>query len=202
VRRAALLLAAVALGLAGCPIPQPLPDYPAGTVTPPRIRMDEQLQQWDGAVTLVPANCTTLAPYVLSARVVDTNTFESIEARWFVNYDFRDLAHSQIWDRAVIGPNADTNNLVRAVPPFQYEPYRYDPPYLTTARFDGTTPGSRFPDAGIVRVVELVVSNGFDPGLVNTIAPGVNRTPQAGFETQYHRWVFLTVPESPAVRCP
>ncbi len=60
-RRAELLLAALALGLAGCPIPQPLPDYPPGTVTPPRIVVDDLLG--DGAVTLVPAGCTTLAPY-------------------------------------------------------------------------------------------------------------------------------------------
>jgi hypothetical protein len=194
VRRAALLLAAVALGLAGCPIPQPLPDYPAGTVTPPRIEMDEQLQSWDSAVTLVPASCTTLAPYVLTAHVVDPTTFESIEARWFVNYDFRDLVLSDIQQTSVIPPNADTTNLTRVVPQFLFDPYRYPPPY-------GTPPltGPPYKQPSVLRVVELVVSNGFDPALVNTIAPGANRTPKPGFATQYHRWVFLT---SSDVGCP
>ena len=191
-RRAALLLAAVALGLAGCPIPQPLPDYPAGTVPPPRILMDEQLA--DGAVTLVPANCTTLAPYVLSARVVDANTIESIEARWFVNYDFRDLALSDIRQSSVIAPNADSTNLTRIVPQFLFDPYRYPPPYGTPAL---TGPPYRVP--GVLRVVELVVSNGFDPANANTVAPGANRSPAAAFETQYYRWVFLT---SSDVSCP
>jgi hypothetical protein len=51
-------------------------------------------------------------------------------------------------------------------------------------------------------VVEVVVSNGFDPVLVGTIAPGANRAPLPGFETQFHRWVFLTVPPSASVPCP
>ncbi len=190
-RKAALALAG-ALLLAGCPIPQPLPDYPAGTITPPRIQVDDLLG--NGAVTLVPAACTTLAPYVLSANVVDSNTIESIEARWFVNYDFRDPGYRQIWQSDVIPPNADTTNLVRAVPPYTYYPYQHPPPY-------GLTPmaGPPYPQAGVLRVVELVVSNGFDPAFVDTDAPGANRLPTRGFETQYHRWVFLTTSD---VSCP
>ena len=197
-RHAALLLATVALGLAGCPIPQPLPDYPAGTVTPPRILQDQLLE--DGALTLVPANCTTLAPYVLSARVVHSNNIDAIEARWFVNYDFRDLVLSDIQQRDVISPNSDPSNLERVVPPFLFDPYRYGPPYGVTPQ---TPRPYKYP--GLLNVVELVVSNGFDPSNVNTIAPGANRTPQAGppgqpqFATQYHRWVFLT---SDTVTCP
>jgi hypothetical protein len=192
-RRAAVVLAAA---LAGCPIPQPLPDYPPGTITPPRILLDEVAG--DGAVILVPANCTTVAPaYVLSARVVDSNTIESIESRWFVNYDFRDSAWSEIRRSDVIPPNADTTNLTRAVPPFTFEPYRYPPPYGTELR-----PGPPYRYDGIVRVVELVVSNGFDPAALNTIVPAANRAPLPGFETQFHRWVFLAVPPSASVPCP
>ena len=196
-RRALPLLAvAVALALAGCPIPQPLPDYPAGTITPPRILVDDQLG--NGAVILVPANCTTAAPsYPLSPRVVDSNTIESIEARWFVNYDFRGSSWNQIHHSDVIPPNADTTNLIRVVPPWVFEPYQSPPPFGTTA-----IPGPPYPDAGILRVAELVVSNGFDPALVDTIAPGANRAPKASFETQSYRWVFLTVPASPSVPCP
>jgi hypothetical protein len=56
-----------------------------------------------------------------------------------------------------------------------------------------------FDEAGTVRVVDLVVSNGFDPRLE---LPLPMRTPLPGFETQVHRWVFVLVPESPAVPCP
>jgi hypothetical protein len=192
--RRALVLAAAALALAGCPIPQPLPDYPAGTVTPPRILVDQQLQEWDSAVTLVPANCTTIAPYQLSASVVDSNTLEGIEARWFVNYDFRNLAFSEVQWRDAISPNSDPNNLTRPVPAFLFDPYRYPPPLGTPS-----LAGPPYKQPGVLRVVELVVSNGFDPSNANTIAPGANRTPRPGFETQYHRWVFLT---SSDVACP
>ena len=194
--RRASPLVALALALAGCPIPQPLPDYPAGTITPPRILVDDQLG--NGAVTLVPATCATTAPsYQLAPRVVDSNTIESIEARWFVNYDFRGSSWNQIRRSDVIPPNGDTTNLTRVVPPFTFEPYQTPPPF-------GTPPisGPPYPDAGILRVVELVVSNGFDPALVDTIAPGANRAPRSGFETQSFRWVFLTVPPDGSVPCP
>ena len=199
-RRAALALAAASL-LAGCPIPQPLPDYPAGTVTPPRILVDEQLG--NGAVTLVPANCTTTFPsYALSARVVDSNTVESFEARWFVNYDFRASPWNQMARPPdVILPNADTTNLTRILPSFTFNPYTYGPPYAPPGVIPSLS-GPPYYDAGVLRVVELVVSNGFDPALLNTVAPGANRAPKPGFETQYFRWVFLTVPESSSVPCP
>jgi len=195
VRPTSLAAAVLALALAGCPIPQPLPDYPAGTVTPPRILTDELLG--NGAVTFVPADCPTSAPpsYDLSARVVDTNTIESIAARWFVNYDFRDLNHNRIWYGETIQPNPDTTNLTRVIKTFKFLPYEAPPPYGTTPPL----PGSPWPQAGIVRVVELVVSNGFDHSLDDTIAPGANRAPLPGFETQYHRWVYVT---SSTVPCP
>jgi hypothetical protein len=192
-RRTALAAAGLALALAGCPIPQPLPDYPAGAVTPPRILVDDLLG--DGAVTFIPAGCSTAPSYSLSAQVVDTNTIESIEARWFVNYDFRGTSWNRIWQPSTILPNGDTTNLTRPVPPFDFEPYQAPPPY-------GTTPslaGPPWDQEGVVRVVELVVSNGFDPGLDDTIAPAANRAPKKDFETQYHRWVFVT---SSAVPCP
>ena len=86
-RRANLALAALAFGLAACPIPQPLPDYPAGTVTPPRILMDADaiVPTTDGnPIIFVPADCPTTAvpEYTLGTSVSDTNTIESIEARW------------------------------------------------------------------------------------------------------------------------
>lgn len=202
-RTAPLLPALLAAGavLAGCPIPQPLPEYSASGTTPPRILVDDQLAPrngaFDGAVTFLPANCVTAPTRALSARIVDTNIVEGVEARWFVNYDFRDLAHNRIWQSSVIPPNVDSTNLVRVVPTFTFEPYQAPQPYGSPALL-----GPPYLDAGVLRVVELVVSNGFDPALSGTIAPAVNRAPKAAFETQVYRWVFVTVPESASVPCP
>jgi hypothetical protein len=197
------LAAASWLLLAGCPLPQALPEYSAGSITPPRIVADDQLapqnSAFDGAVTLVPAGCVTTAPTrTLTASIVDTNTVESVEARWFVNYDYRDTSHSRIWQSSVIAPNADTTNLERPVPSFTFEPYQAPPPYGTPA-----LTGPPYPDPSVLRVVELVVSNGFDPAAVGSTGPSANRASKLpAFQTQVYRWVFLTVPESASVPCP
>jgi hypothetical protein len=197
-RAGVLPLLSLALALAGCPLPQPLPEYSASTNTPPRILVDEQLG--DGAVIFVPSGCVTAPSYVLAARVVDTNTIESIEARWFVNYDFRAAAYNHIWQRDPVGPNADTANLIRTLPTFRFEPYQYLPPLDPGSPSTATYPYSQ---RGLLHVVELVVSNGFDPLLDDTLAPRANRSPQAPrFETQFHRWVFLNVEPSTSVPCP
>jgi hypothetical protein len=203
-RRLGLASALLALGLAGCPIPQPLPDYPAGTVTPPRIRMDHMVPDTDGnPIFFVPANCVTSAPsYVLGGSVSDPITNESIEARWFVNYDPRDPQSYNYLKppSAVIPPNADTTDLIRPVPSFTFEPYRYGPSFGAP----NVAPDS-WGDQGILRVVELVVSNGFDPAPITSTSELPNKKPSAGstkFETQTYRWVFLSVPESKSVRCP
>jgi hypothetical protein len=201
-RRAALLpLAASCLLLAGCPLPQNLPDYKQGSITPPRILIDEQLG--DDATIFVPANCVTAPTFILSARVVDTNNIEAIEARWFVNYDYRETRYNESKQSSTILPNADATNLTRAIPPFTFEPYKELPPYGVP--YVGPTTYSA---DGIVHVVELVVSNGFDPAFDGTVAPRANRTPKPGFETQYHRWVFVNVspgaevPPAAATSCP
>ncbi len=197
--RAVLPLLAVAALLAGCPIPQPLPEYSAGTVTPPRILADDQLApkngSFDGAVTLIPANCMTIAPTRdLTASIVDSNTVEGVEARWFVNYDYRE-AWLRHYESQIIPPAANNTDR-RLIPTWEFVPYNYAPPYGTPA-----LPGPAYRDPGVLRVVELVVSNGFDPSVVGTF-PGSNRAPKPGFETQVYRWVFLTVPESASVPCP
>jgi hypothetical protein len=231
-RAGVLPLVALAVGLAGCPLPQPLPEYSAGTVTPPRILVDEIARatlKVDGglsdgvpgsgnpgdgnAIVFVPANCPSTAPvYYLWARVVDTNNTESIEARWFVNYDPAS-SREQTWLRQyTIGANADTNNLVREIPPrvggvrqfFTFVPYDFGPapgaPQVAAVPKPSPLPGTWYPQEGILRVLELVVSNGFDPSPVTGVLP--NRAARKGFETQVYRWVFLTVPESAAVPCP
>jgi len=201
VRRAALALALV---LAGCPIPQPLPDYPPGTITPPRILVDE-IAGDGNPIIFVPSFCVTTPVYKLSARIFDSNTIETVDTRWFVNYDSRSSLGRNIWDQKAVPPNADTTNLTRDVPPlvggvqqgFEFVPYDHPATY-------GAPPvggGPVYPDPGIVRVVELVVSNGFDPSVIGT-AELSNRAPKPGFETQVHRWVFLSVPESAEHPCP
>lgn len=200
------LLAAAAL--AGCPIPQPLPDYPPGTITPPRILVD-QIPLNGNAVQLVPADCATEPEYPLSASVHDTNNIETIAARWFVNYDPRFLQYYNPIHTDAVPPDPNPLLLTRAVPPsgpLSFRPYQHAPP-----KDAPPASGPPYPGAGILRVVELVVSNGFDPTVDAPPAELPNRTPLPGFETQVYRWVFLTVPESPpgcnlgdpgCVRCP
>jgi hypothetical protein len=212
--RRAALAAALAIGLAGCPIPQPLPDYPAGTVTPPRILMDQVSVTTDGnklgvtdgnPIIFVPAGCVTIAPsYDLAASVSDSNTIESIEARWFVNYDPRFKPNYTYPQGDTIPPNADATNLIRPVPMFTFAPYDFGP----SPGAPSVAHNAPYPDPGILRVVELVVSNGFDPAAITTASKLPNKKPLASdaadrtFETQTYRWVFLSVPESLSAPCP
>jgi hypothetical protein len=183
-----------ALALAGCPIPQAVPDYPAGTITPPRILVDG-VDGNEEAVHFVPASCTTPEPvFPLSARVLDTDTIETIEARWFVNYDARFLLNYRPMDTALVPPDPDPNVLVRQIPQFVFQPYQHPP-----APGTGSGSGPTYPEPGLVRVVDLVVSNGFDPQAETTVYPLPFRTPLPGFETQVHRWVFFSV--TPAGTC-
>ncbi len=190
-RRTAFALAG-ALLLAGCPIPQAVPDYPPGNRTPPRILIDQIAN--DGAVVqFVPANCMTTEPsYPLNASVLDTNTIESVVARWFVNYDARYLLNYLPLQDDAVSPNSDPNVLTRPLPQFVFQPYQHPP-----APGAPSASGPPYPQAGITRVVELVVSNGFDPSAVTTSSALPYRTPLATFETQVYRWVFLSVDPPP-----
>lgn len=202
-RSGALAAVAASAALAGCPIPQPLPDYPAGTVTPPRIVMD-QIAQRD-TVVRVPTNCTSTAPtYDLAATLIDVNTIEVVRARWFINYDPSDSSRfTPIQQVDIPGVDANPPVTTRSVPVFTFRPYDGFPTI-------GGTGGGSGRNVGAVHVVELVVSNGFDPDASGPPAVLPNRTPLVGFETQGYRWMFLTVAESPGcslgdpgcVRCP
>ena len=51
--------------LAGCPLPQPLPDYPEGQpITPPRIVVDDTFRTvaYPESVVRVPAGCAACEP--------------------------------------------------------------------------------------------------------------------------------------------
>jgi hypothetical protein len=199
VRRAALA-AAAALTLAGCPLPQPVPDYPAGTtITPPRILVDRIVVGGFAAntlpVILVPAGCPTEPVYPLGALVSDT-TNRAFDARWFVSYDAEWNYEPELVDTVLPDPNPLV--LTRTVPPpdpetgaerpFVYRAYYHLPPRGAPQ----PTSGPPYGEPGLLRVVELVVSNGFD---ADTVAPR-NRAPRTAFETQVYRWTFLTVAPS------
>jgi hypothetical protein len=159
--------------LAGCPLPQVLPEYPdSGTIAPPRIRSDAVTPA--GTLIEVDPACPTPPVFTLSASLVDDNTTELVEARWFIDYLPKDTAQAQAVQReTILGPENGLDR-VRTVKPYDFEPYASDPV------------GVRPPSG--VHVVELVVSNGFaaDPGSPAT----PNRTPKPNFETQVQRWVF------------
>lgn len=171
--------------LAGCPLPQPLPDYPAGTITPPRI-LQESLWPTSGeSLILVPDNCgsTEEPEYTLEAQIYDANTIEQVAARWFVNY--RPIPAYASWEREdPVPPDANALVLTRTVPPFVFQPYQTPP--RTDIGFT-IPPSPPYAAVGTVHVVELLVSNSFgDPS-----AAPLNRAPAANFETQLHRWTFL-----------
>src|SRR5829696_5354960 len=81
--RGALLLVV----LAGCPLPQPLPDYPEGQpITPPRIVVDDNFHRVAQSETIVRVpSCTPAATYTLRSMLRDASTLDVV-ARWFVNY--------------------------------------------------------------------------------------------------------------------
>jgi hypothetical protein len=178
-----LTLAALAALLPGCPLPQALPEFPStGAITPPRIRSD--LATPTDAVLEVDPACATAPAYQLSASLVDENTIEPVDARWFVDWrPTGPLARDQ--SRQTIQGPLDGIDTVRTVTPWTFRPYDYDP---------GQSPVEQaaFRTGGGLHVVELVVSNGFeeDPGP----ASRPYRSPKAGFETQVLRWVFHYVP--------
>jgi hypothetical protein len=177
---------AVAAALSGCPIPQPLPDYPAGTVTPPRIVVDRIASS--GTVVRVPAGCPSHPTFDLNATLIDVNTLEVVRARWFVNYDPKDLSfYPPKRENDIPGSNANPPVTERTVPTFTFDPYASIP------TIEGTGGGSG-QNQGAMHVVELVVSNGFDPGADpgDPVAALPYRTPLRGFETQVYRWMFYT----------
>ncbi|WP_242340008.1 MULTISPECIES: hypothetical protein [Anaeromyxobacter] len=191
-RRTARAAAIAAVVLSGCPLPQPLPDYPEGQpVTPPRIVVDDTVRAvlQPESIVRVPAGCPREPVFPLGATLRDAITNEAVVARWFVNYDPTNrpsLAVQQAND--ILAPGDGTvDPTLRETPAFQFPAYQY--PSAGGSAAAGT--------AGALHVVELVVSNGFDPNADVATATSAYRKPKLGFEVQVYRWVFLTVPPSP-----
>jgi hypothetical protein len=190
----ALLAAPLGALLVGCPLPQPLPDYPEGQpVTPPRVVVNDTFRTvpFPETVVRVPAGCPEAPLYALGATLRDANTVEPIVARWFVNYDLA--------NRPTVTPQfaedllgAGDDSFDRETRSFEFPPYQYAS--VAGSGASGT--------AGALHVVELVVSNGFDPNFDTPTAELPYRQPKLGFEVQVYRWVFLTVTPSADVACP
>jgi hypothetical protein len=122
-----------------------------------------------------------------------------------VNYDrFNSSTVSpQGGDDRIDPPGAGSADpTLRQTRTFTFRPYDFAPA-AGTGGGDARNPGA-------VHVVELVVSNFFDPsaGLDAPLPfrtpcnPTVQGCPDLAFEVQLHRWVFITVAESAAVPCP
>jgi len=191
-RRGALALL-LGAALSGCPLPQTLPEYPtSGTITPPRIQSDT-LSPIE-TVILVEAGCATEPTFALSAVLIDENTFELVEVRWFVDYDpSRAASVTPIPPIQKIEGPSDGITIERRLTPFVFKPYGFDPFGSEQAYRDG----------GGLHVVELVVSNNFAP---EPATPRPWRMPLKNatqtFETQVYRWIFHYVPAGTAgARC-
>jgi len=198
------LAALLGASLAGCPIPQTLPEYPtSGAITPPRIQSDKVTPI--DTLLLVDSGCAgadTDHVFLLSASLVDENTYEVVEFRWFVDYDPSRSTVKPVAtpDPFLPGP-ADGITIERVVPPFSFQPYTFDPPGYGAPT--EPRPGQNYRDGGGLHVVELVVSNNFAP---EPAPPASNprpwRTPlkttTQTFETQVYRWVFHYVPTGSA----
>jgi hypothetical protein len=146
---------------------------------------------------LVDAGCPgadTDHAFRLSATLIDENTYEPVEARWFVDYDPARSTVTPIPPIEIIDGPSDGVTIERTLADFHFRPYTFD----TQA----------YRDSGGLHIVELVVSNAFakeDPPPVPAHARPWRtplKTATQTFETQVYRWVFHYVPAgTPGARC-
>lgn len=178
-RVGALLFVALAVGalLGGCPIPQPLPGVgsPDGglPITPPRV-LTSSAEPGLAMTDYGPlASCPTGSLFEVSAVVIDENSEEPVEVRWFVDYDPDNQLLRTPLQIETLPPPADPQQYRRFPKAFPFSPWDFDRP---TER---------------VHVVEMTISNGFLP--VGAAVPAgdlPNRTAAAGYEVQIFRWTF------------
>ncbi len=165
--------AAVALALGACPISQPVPGVSpidGGTITPPRIQVDGI--SLSATVVFYDPACPD-PQFTLGGTVVDQNVEEVVSVRWFVNYDPSTQSGSRLWTSENLPVPLDPTQTQRPLTAQVFRPLDW--------------PGF---GSSEVRVVEVVVSNGFAPASPDGGPPPPNRAPLPGFETQYFRWVF------------
>ena len=141
---------------------QPVPGVEhqdGGTITPPRIDVASVTPA--DTVVLYQSPCAT--PFSLQADVLDENLADTVQTRWFVDYDPNNQSRSNYVYHQDFPP-VDDPNLIRRTIPVAWS--------FQTNDWTGT-----------FHLVELVVSNGF--------ASDNGRTPAVGYETQVFRWSFL-----------
>ncbi len=174
-----LLLAALASGalLGGCPIPQPLPgvgSIDGGLpITPPRV-LTSSAEPGLAMTSYAPLDsCPPGSTFQVSAELIDENSEEPVEVRWFVDYDPDDQLLRTPLQIETLPPPTDPQQYKRFPGAFAFSPWDFDRP---TER---------------VHVVELTISNGFLP-VGAAVPPGdlPNRTAAPGYEVQIFRWTF------------
>lgn len=171
--RAALALAAAgaaALVAGGCPLPQPLAEVArtdGGSVSTPVLLPDTAVPA--GAIVYVRRDCAAGARFTLSIEAEDFDTAESVEARWFVDYQPSNTGYRGSTD---VTPSGNPNDPSRVVQPLTFAAY---------------AAGASMP-AGAVDVVDVVVSNGFLP--ISDLTQPFQRAAAPPYVTQSYRWVF------------
>jgi hypothetical protein len=167
------------------------------------VVVDDNVRQvaFPRTIVEVPAGCATAPTFALSVYLRDANTTETVEGRWFVNYDGvpnSDTVVIQQTDEIPPPDSTATDPTLRQSSTFTFAPY-LRAPVPGTGGADGSVAGGLF-------VVEYVVSNGFDPASGSGSADRPNRKPfgslDVQFEVQVYRWVFLSVPPTAATPCP
>jgi hypothetical protein len=163
--------------LGGCPIPQPLPGVGSidggRPITPPRVLTSSAVPGLAMTDYGPLASCPPGSDFDVSATVVDENTEEPVEVRWFVDYDpDNQLLRTPLFVET-LPPPTDATQYLRYPKIFPFVPWDFDRP------------------AEHVHVVEMTISNGFLP-VGDPVPPGSlpNRTAATGYEVQVFRWTF------------
>ena len=179
------LAAAALLVVAACPLPQPLPSVPTGSVTPPRIVEGVSWPSPASPALTTAGTTATFEPgcpagketiFTITATVADDNFTELVEYRWFVDYDVSPpFRYTPLASGPLDAPSGEPFTL-RPLPALQFQPQPY---------------------GNAVHVLELVVSNGFAVCPPDPLQPQPLpcRTPQTTsqntYEVQSHKWVFV-----------
>ncbi|HTP52035.1 MAG TPA: hypothetical protein VMK42_15175 [Anaeromyxobacteraceae bacterium] len=178
-----LALVAAAALVGACPIPQPLPgvgSIDAGlTITPPRVATGSARPALALTAYGPPASCDGGAAFQVSASVIDDNTGEVVDVRWFADYDPTSQAHIAPLSTQTLPAPANSTQVLRTPDPVVFHPSDYD----------ADLPAPR------THVVEMVISNGFEPAPDGGFQPSLDggmpyREPAQNYEVQEFRWTF------------
>jgi hypothetical protein len=155
--------------LAGCPLPQSIP---SSVGNGPGLQIVFELMSPRTTFIDIAKGCPSRPTFTLRGSLSDVDLTEHIEARWFADYDPISSYGILREDTDVLDGNGVA--VLRPLPDFVYAPS------------DWAGPGYA------VHVVEVVVSNGFDPRPNQLELAMPNRTPSSG-QSQSFRWVFRYV---------